>query len=93
LPAGDRSDIEEWNWRLGNTRRILKRWNKNVESEYKKEKKRLSSILEDIDKKVELYGLTAADRELYLDTTRLLNILIKEDNIKGFKGLRVVTLN
>jgi hypothetical protein len=51
LPAGDRSDIEEWNWRLGNTRRILKRWNKNVESEYKKEKKRLSSILEDIDKK------------------------------------------
>jgi hypothetical protein len=39
LPAGDRSAIEEWNWRMGNSRRVLKGWNKNVESEYKKEKK------------------------------------------------------
>jgi hypothetical protein len=92
LPAGGRSAIEEWNWRMGNSRRILKGWNKNVESEYKKEKKRLSDILEDIDKKVEIHGLTANDRELYLDTTRLLNILVKEDN-SGFNELRVLTLS
>jgi hypothetical protein len=43
-------------------------------------------------KKVELYGLTAADRELYLDTTRLLNILIKEDNITGFQRAKSADL-
>jgi hypothetical protein len=39
LPAGNRSAIEEWNRRLGATRKSLKGWNRNVESEYKKEKK------------------------------------------------------
>jgi hypothetical protein len=55
-------------------------------------KKRLSDILEDIDKNVEIHGLTANDRELYLDTTRLLNILVKEDNIKWFQRAKSADL-
>jgi hypothetical protein len=39
-------------------------------------------VLDDIDRKAELFGMDVNDRELYLDTKNLLNVLIKEDNTK-----------
>jgi hypothetical protein len=40
--------------------------------QYKKEKMNLSRILDDIDKRAELHGLNVVDRELYLDTKKIL---------------------
>jgi hypothetical protein len=53
---------------------------------------KLSSTVDDIDKKAELHGLNVVDRELYLDTKKLLNNLIKEDNIKWFQRAKSADL-
>jgi hypothetical protein len=37
--ANGKCAIEEWNWRLGNTRKKLRGWAKNVDAAYKKERK------------------------------------------------------
>jgi hypothetical protein len=53
--------------RIGNIRKKLKGWNRNIGSAYRKEKLRLSKKSDDIDKNDEHNGLSLDDRELHLD--------------------------
>jgi hypothetical protein len=82
--ANGKCAIEEWNWRLGNTRKKLRGWAKNVDAAYKKKKKRLSDVLQYIDLQAEACGLYNVDREIMLETKKLYNDLVKEDNIIFF---------
>jgi hypothetical protein len=62
----------------------LRGWAKNVDAAYKKEKKRLSNILHYLDLQDEACGLSNVDREVMLETKKLYNDLVKEDNIIYF---------
>jgi hypothetical protein len=84
VDANGKCAIEEWNWRLGNTRKKLRGWAKNVDAAYKKEKKRLSDILQYLDSQAEICGLSNVDREVMLETKKLYNDLVREDNINFF---------
>jgi hypothetical protein len=89
--ANGKCAIEEWNWRLGNTRKKLRDWAKNVDVAYKKEKKRLSDILHYLDLQTEGCGLSNVDREVMLETKKLYNDLVREDNSFFFRGQKVWT--
>jgi hypothetical protein len=69
---------------LGNTQKKLKGWARNVHAPYRKEKRRLSDLLEYLDLKAELNGLSFEDRDFLLATKKKFNELVKEDNIKFF---------
>jgi hypothetical protein len=82
--ANGKCAIEEWNWRLGNTMKKLRGWDKNVDATYKKEKKRLYDILLYLD-------ISNVDREVMLETKKLYNDLVRDDNTNFFRGLKVWT--
>jgi hypothetical protein len=62
----------------------LRGWARNVDAAYRKEKKRLSEVLQCLDLQAEACGLSSAgaDRDMMLETKKLFNELVKEDNIK-----------
>jgi hypothetical protein len=82
--AGSRIAIKEWNWRLENTRKQLKGWARNAHAPYRKEKRRLSDLLEYLDLKAEVNGLSFEVRDFLLATKKKFNELVKEDTIKFF---------
>jgi hypothetical protein len=92
VDANGKCAIEELNWRLGNTRKKLRGWAKNVDAAYKKEKKRLSDILHYLDSQAEICGLSNVDREVMLETKKLYNDLVREDNIIFFQRAKSVDL-
>jgi ADP-dependent phosphofructokinase/glucokinase len=60
-------------------RRVLKGWNLNIESVYKKERKKLSDLLNSIDINSETVGLLASDYELRISLQYQLNYLLREE--------------
>jgi hypothetical protein len=68
----------------------LRGWAKNVDAAYKKEKKRLSDIPHYLDSQVETCGLSNVDREVMLETKKLYNDLVREDNIIFFQRAKSV---
>ena len=54
--------MERWQLRMRDIMRKAKGWNKNMDAWYKKIKIEIIKKLDDIDKRAEIMGLTAADR-------------------------------
>jgi hypothetical protein len=54
--ANGKCAIDEWNWRLGNTRKKLRGWAKNVDAAYKKEKKDYLIFFKTLMHKLRLVG-------------------------------------
>lgn len=68
--------IDKWQNKMRRLRKCFKGWNFNVEGIYMKKKKKLLREIDEIDKKIELFGLNNLGRnqKAYLETelTKLL---------------------
>jgi hypothetical protein len=73
-------------------RRVLKGWNLNIESVYKKERKRLSDLLNSIDINSQIAGLSASDYELRISLQYQLNYVLREEEIKWRQRAREIDI-
>jgi hypothetical protein len=73
-------------------RRVLKGWNLNIESVYKKERKKLSDLLNSIDINSETVGLLASDYELRISLQYQLNYVLREEEIKWRQRAREIDI-
>jgi hypothetical protein len=55
-------------WWLAETRKKLRGWSRNGDSVFRKEKKRLSQLLDNLDKAADDNGWSLVDREFYFET-------------------------
>lgn len=85
MPAGNRSSIEEWNWRLANLRKSLRGWSRNIDGLAKRIKAQLVDNLDILDKQAETVGLSVEARNLQIELKQHYNLLAKEDAIKWFQ--------
>jgi hypothetical protein len=73
-------------------RRVLRGWNLNIESVYKKERKRLSDLLNSIDINSQIAGLSASDYELRISLQYQLNYVLREEEIKWRQRAREIDI-
>jgi hypothetical protein len=73
-------------------RQYLKGWAKNISGQYKKEKKEILNILDDLDKKAEISALETHERDLKQFLKNRLAELLREEDIKWYQWAKVKEL-
>ena len=84
--------LERWQNRIRRLKQHLRGWAKHTAGIYRKEKKRLLTLLEDLDKKAEISPLS--DREINLKhyLKERLVLLLQKEEIKWYERAKVKTL-
>ena len=84
--------LERWQNRIRRLKQYLRGWAKHTAGIYRKEKKRLLTLLEDLDKKAEISPLS--DREINLKhyLKERLVLLLQKEEIKWYERAKVKTL-
>jgi hypothetical protein len=74
--------MKRWQEKIRRVRQYLRGWTKNVSGQYKKEKKEIMNILDDLDKKAETSALETHERDLKQFLNNRLAELLREEEIK-----------
>jgi mannosylglycoprotein endo-beta-mannosidase len=84
--------LERWQNKIRRLRQYLRGWATHTAGTYKKEKKRLLSLLENLDKKAET--TTLSDQEIHLKhfLKERLVLLLREEELKWYERAKVKTL-
>jgi hypothetical protein len=84
--------LERWQNKIRRLRQYLRGWATHTVGTYKKEKKRLLSLLENLDKKAETSPLSDQEIHLKLFLKERLVLLLREEELKWYKRAKVKTL-
>ena len=84
-PTRGDTPIQRWNNRIRALRQFLRGWAKHTAGIYKKEKLRLSVLIESLDKIVEVRLLSAAEIEQKIHLNEQLARLLREEEIKWYQ--------
>ena len=87
-----RSPLERWQDKIRRLRQHLRGWAKHTAGAYRKEKKRLLALLDDLDKKAENAPLSDQDINLKHYLKEHLVLLLREEEIKWYERAKVKTL-
>ena len=86
------SPLERWQNKIRRLRQHLRGWAKHIAGAYRKEKKRLLALLDDLDKKAENAPLSDQDINLKHYLKERLVLLLREEEIKWYERAKVKTL-
>ena len=86
------SPLERWQNKIRRLRQHLRGWAKHTAGAYRKEKKRLLALLDDLDKKAENAPLSDQDINLKHYLKERLVLLLREEEIKWYERAKVKTL-
>ena len=89
--VGD-TNIDRWQERFRKLRRTLKGWDRNVQGQYKKNRKILAEHLDTLDRKGEELGLTAQDRAEQKNFQMQLRKMIREEEVKWMQRAKEIEL-
>ena len=92
LENSGRSPLERWQNKILRLRQHLRGWAKHTAGAYRKEKKRLLALLDDLDKKAENAPLSDQDINLKHYLKERLVLLLREEEIKWYERAKVKTL-
>jgi hypothetical protein len=84
--------MKRWQEKIRRVRQYLRGWTKNVSGQYKKEKKEIMNILDDLDKKAETSALETHERDLKQFLNNRLAELLREEEIKWYQQAKVKEL-
>ena len=84
-PAVGRTHIQRWNFKIRAMRQHLSGWAKHTNGIYKKEKQRLSTIIDDLDKIAETRILSQQEIELKNQSNEKIARLLREEEIKYYQ--------
>ena len=84
-PAVGRTPIQRWNFKIRAMRQHLSGWAKHTNGIYKKEKQRLSTIIDDLDKIAETRILSQQEIELKNQSNEQIARLLREEEIKYYQ--------
>uniref|UniRef100_A0A453KU06 Reverse transcriptase domain-containing protein n=1 Tax=Aegilops tauschii subsp. strangulata TaxID=200361 RepID=A0A453KU06_AEGTS len=84
-PAVGRTPIQRWNFKIRAMRQHLAGWAKHTNGIYKKEKQRLSTIIDDLDKIAETRTLSQQEIELKNQSNEKVARLLREEEIKYYQ--------
>ena len=87
-----RSPLERWQNKIRRLRQHLRGWAKHTAGAYRKEKKRLLALLDNLDKKAENAPLSDQDINLKHYLKERLVLLLREEEIKWYERAKVKTL-
>ncbi|XP_044947663.1 uncharacterized protein LOC123397007 [Hordeum vulgare subsp. vulgare] len=88
---GGSTSVEIWQNKIRNLRRVLRGWAKNQSGIYKKEKERLTKLIDELDVKAESAQLNSIDRNIKMDAEIRLQKLLREEEMKW--ALRAKVMN
>jgi hypothetical protein len=83
------SPIDTWQKKIRHLRRFLRGWAKNKSGVYKKERDRLTKIIDDLDIKAESSPLDAKDRELLRHANEKIGKLRRDEESKWAQRAKV----
>ena len=78
-PAVGRTPIQRWNFKIRAMRRFLIGWAKHTSGIYKKEKQRLSTIIDDLDKIAETRILSQQEIDMKNQSNEQIARLLQEE--------------
>lgn len=84
-PVIGSTSIDIWQNKIRRLRQDLKGWNINVLGFYKKVKQELLSVIDNLDKKCEQFGLNIEDRFLKQTCKAQLHTLLREEELKWYQ--------
>jgi mannosylglycoprotein endo-beta-mannosidase len=84
--------LERWQFKIHRLRQHLRGWTRHTVGSYKKEKKTLLSLLDDLDKKVESGQLSDQEVNLKHHLKERLVTLLREEELKWYERAKVKTL-
>ena len=84
-PAVGRTPIQRWNFKIRAMRRFLTGWAKHTSGIYKKEKQRLSTIIDDLDKIAETRILSQQEIDMKNQSNEQIARLLREEEIKWYR--------
>lgn len=84
-PAVGRTPIQRWIFKIRAMRRHLSGWAKHTNGIYKKEKQRLCTIIDDLDKIAETRTLSQQEIELKNQSNEMVARLLREEEIKYYQ--------
>jgi mannosylglycoprotein endo-beta-mannosidase len=87
-----RTPLERWQNKIRRLRQYLRGWASHTAGTYKKEKKRLLSLLENLDKKAETTTLSEQEIHLKHFLKERLVLLLREEELKWYERAKVKTL-
>ncbi|XP_073361957.1 uncharacterized protein [Aegilops tauschii subsp. strangulata] len=84
-PAVGHTLIQRWNFKIRAMRRHLSGWAKHTNGMYKKEKQRLSTIIDDLDKIAETRILSQQEIDMKNQSNEKVARLLREEEIKYYQ--------
>ena len=87
-----RTPLERWQNKIRRLRQHLRGWAKHTAGTYRKEKKKLLALLEELDKKAEITSLSDQEVNFKHYLKERLVLLLREEEIKWYERAKVKTL-
>jgi len=87
-----RTPLERWQNKIRRLRQHLRGWAKHTAGTYRKEKKKLLALLEELDKKAEITSLSDQEVNFKHYLKERLVLLLREEEIKWYERGKVKTL-
>jgi hypothetical protein len=84
--------IERWQFKIRRLRQHLRGWARHTAGSYRKEKKTLLSLLDNLDKKAETDQLSDQEVNLKQYLKECLVSLLREEEFKWYERVKVITL-
>jgi hypothetical protein len=84
--------LERWQNKIRKLRQYLKGWALHISGSYRKEKKTLLSLLDNLDKKAEISQLSDQELDLKLYLKERLVALLRNEELKWYERAKVKTL-
>ena len=82
--VGD-SAIQRWNNKMRNLRKFLRGWARHTTGMLKKEKERLCSIIDELDKLAESRPLSANESDLKRHSNEQVGRMLREEELKWYQ--------
>ena len=84
-PVVGASAVQRWNNKMRNLRKFLRGWARHTTGMLKKEKERMCSIIDELDKLAEVRPLSANESDLKQHSNELVGHMLREEEVKWYQ--------